>query len=181
MNTTFRLLLALFAFSAVCIVPLRGQDSSAAAKPSGAPSPTITAEQREKLKAAHQKAMLDPKVVDAQASAKSAWDDYRAIMRKKVIAADPSTEPLLDKVDKATEASLSGSSAPVTLTTADQAKLHDAFQKVNSDPDIKDALAKLQQAKKTKDLAVRAAIIAADPSLEPVLDAIDKAKSSGGQ
>ncbi len=47
-----------------------------------------------------------------------------------------------------------------------------------SDPEIADAMAKLEAAKKAKDASIRAAILRADPSLESLLDAIDKNKQA---
>ncbi len=153
--------------------PLRGADATPPASQSSASSQPITQDQWAKLTAAHEKAMQDPKVVAARDNTKKLWDDYLGIVRKKVLANDASMAPLLDKADKIFAAMESGSQPP-PMTADEQKSLRDAVTKVESDPEIKDAMAKFTEAKKAKDVLVRAAILKADPSLEPVLETIDQ-------
>lgn len=84
-----------------CAFPSFAEDAPAAPKPGreakgdkpgdkGGPG-DISQEDREKLKAAHQKAMEDPKVKEAQ---KAFQDALKAAM----LAADPTIGPLLEKM-----------------------------------------------------------------------------------
>jgi Spy/CpxP family protein refolding chaperone len=180
-KTFRRLFLASLALAMAC-PSLYAQDSTPAAKPSAA-QVDITPEQRAKLKDAYQTAMQDPKVLAAQNTVKDAMDNFRSIAKKKVIADDPAMQPILDKADKSVENNPS-TGALSALTPEERTKLHDAFQKVSSDPDVKAGLAKLNEAKKAMNTSIRAAILKADPSLTPVLDAIDKSRqqaSAGAQ
>ena len=137
-------------------------------------TPSIAPDQRAKLKAAYVKAAQDPKVVAAQADVLKAWDNYRAIVKKKILASDASMGPILDKADQISAAQATGQQPPATLTPDEKKSFHDALQKIETDPDVKAAQSKMQDLKKTKDALMRAAIIQADPTLEPVLEEIDK-------
>jgi len=63
----------------------------------------FTPEEREKLKAAHEKIEGDKEVEAAKEKAKQANQEMADLIRKKLIAADPSVEPLLDKLKDARE------------------------------------------------------------------------------
>ena len=54
--------------------------------------------EREKLKAAHQKAMQDPAVQGAHEKMKEARKEYRNSMHAAMLKADPSIQPILDKL-----------------------------------------------------------------------------------
>ena len=61
----------------------------------------LTPEERQKLKAAHQAAMQDPSVKAAEAEKAGDRKDkraYREAMRAAMIKADPSVQPILDKM-----------------------------------------------------------------------------------
>lgn len=186
--------LALVAASAT----LCGQDSGSAPAPAApAPPPPaaqppagaavpITPGQQTQLKAAYEQAMQDPKVQASQGASKEVWDSYRDIVKKKIVANDPAMQPLFDKADKVAAARAAGQ-AVEPLSAEDQKALHDALMKVESDPEIKDAQEKVIDARKATNALVRAAIVKADPTLEPVLEQIDKSRqaaaagAAGGQ
>ena len=58
----------------------------------------LTEEERAKLKAAHQKAMEDPAVRAAQEKLKQARREFREVMRPALLKADPSIQPILEKM-----------------------------------------------------------------------------------
>jgi len=58
----------------------------------------LTEEERAKLKAAHQKAMEDPAVRAAQEKLRQARREFREVMRPALLKADPSLQPILDKM-----------------------------------------------------------------------------------
>ncbi|MEY2488664.1 MAG: hypothetical protein QOC70_606 [Verrucomicrobiota bacterium] len=58
----------------------------------------LTEEERSKLKAAHQKAMADPAVWAARERLRQARREFREIMRPALLKADPSLQPILEKM-----------------------------------------------------------------------------------
>jgi Spy/CpxP family protein refolding chaperone len=58
----------------------------------------LTDEERGKLKAAHQKAMEDPAVRAAQEKLRQARREFREVMRPALLKADPSIQPILEKM-----------------------------------------------------------------------------------
>src|SRR5437867_11330886 len=60
----------------------------------------LSADEREKLKAAHQKAMQDPVVQAAQEKMRQADNEFRNALHASMLKADPSIQPILDKMPK---------------------------------------------------------------------------------
>jgi membrane-bound lytic murein transglycosylase B len=58
----------------------------------------LNEEERSKLKAAHQKAMADPAVWAAREKLRQARREFREIMRPALLKADPSLQPILEKM-----------------------------------------------------------------------------------
>jgi Spy/CpxP family protein refolding chaperone len=58
----------------------------------------LTDEERAKLKAAHQKAMEDPAVRAAEEKLRQARREFREVMRPALLKADPTIQPILDKL-----------------------------------------------------------------------------------
>ena len=58
----------------------------------------LTEDERARLRAAHQKAMMDPIVQAAREKLRQARREFREIMRPALLKADPSIQPILDKV-----------------------------------------------------------------------------------
>ena len=56
--------------------------------------------QLQKLKAAGQKAMQDPAVQAAQEKARQATNEFRDALHASMLKADPSIQPILDKMPK---------------------------------------------------------------------------------
>ncbi|MDP9291615.1 MAG: hypothetical protein M3O82_04535 [Verrucomicrobiota bacterium] len=147
---------------------------------------------REKLKAARENAMKDPKVQaafeDMRATAKESHETLHAALLK----VDPSLQPILDKLKASrmerrkggTADEIDGVDKPAAggvaanLTPEERAKLQAATQKVRSEPDVKATHARTQQARQVFRAALRAAILAADPSLAPLLNQM-QAKRGG--
>jgi hypothetical protein len=58
----------------------------------------LNEEERAKLKAAHQKAMADPAVRAARDRFRQARREFRELMRSALLKADPSVQPILEKM-----------------------------------------------------------------------------------
>jgi Spy/CpxP family protein refolding chaperone len=58
----------------------------------------LTEDERARLRAAHQKAMMDPAVQAAREKLRQARREFREIMRPALLKADPSIQPILDKL-----------------------------------------------------------------------------------
>lgn len=128
-------------------------------------SSDITPEQQQKWNTASHAASLEPEVRQARKVYKDAWDEYRAIVREKILTNDPGMKPILAKGDL---------SDPGKLTQDEIDTLQAALQKVGSDPAITDAVKKLRAARKALAEITGAAILKADPSLAPFVDGMKK-------
>ena len=60
----------------------------------------LSADEREKLKAARQKAMQDPVVQSAQEKRRQADKEFHDALHASMLKADPSIQPILDKMPK---------------------------------------------------------------------------------
>jgi hypothetical protein len=60
----------------------------------------LSPEEREKLKAARQKAMQDPNVQAAHEKMKQAHQEFMTSVHAAMLKADPSIQPVLDKIPK---------------------------------------------------------------------------------
>jgi hypothetical protein len=58
----------------------------------------LSEDERIRLRAAHQKAMMDPAVQAAREKLRQARREFREIMRPALLKADPSIQPILDKL-----------------------------------------------------------------------------------
>ena len=58
----------------------------------------LTEEERSRLKAAHQKALADPAVWAARDKLRQARREFREILRPALLKADPSIQPILEKM-----------------------------------------------------------------------------------
>jgi hypothetical protein len=58
----------------------------------------LSDEERSRLRAAHQKAMMDPAVQAAREKLKQARREFREVLRPALLKADPSLQPILDKL-----------------------------------------------------------------------------------
>jgi hypothetical protein len=58
----------------------------------------LNEEERRRLRAAHEKAMADPAVQAAREKLKQARREFREVMRPALLKADPSIQPILDKL-----------------------------------------------------------------------------------
>ncbi len=60
----------------------------------------LSPDEREKMQAAHQKAMQDPAVQAAKEKMRQAKKEFEDAMHAALLKADPSIQPILDKVPK---------------------------------------------------------------------------------
>jgi hypothetical protein len=58
----------------------------------------LSSEERQKLQAARQKAMQDPSVQAAHNKMRAAHEEFRDAMRAAMLKADPSIQPILNKI-----------------------------------------------------------------------------------
>lgn len=58
----------------------------------------LTDDERARLKAAHQKALSDPAVWAARDRLRQARREFREVLRPALVKADPSIQPILDKL-----------------------------------------------------------------------------------
>ena len=58
----------------------------------------LTEDERARLRAAHQKALSDPAVQAAREKLKQARREFREVLRPALLKADPSIQPILDKL-----------------------------------------------------------------------------------
>jgi Spy/CpxP family protein refolding chaperone len=144
----------------------------------------LTPEEKEKLKAAREKAMQDPKVQDAQENMKAANEVFRAARKQALLAQDPTLGPILDKLEAGQKPVLSGSQGGTktgpperggrrpdlsVLTPEEREKLKAANEKIKDNPDVVSAREKAMEANKQFFSAMHDAMLAADPSIEPIL------------
>jgi Spy/CpxP family protein refolding chaperone len=59
---------------------------------------SLSEDERARLKAAHQKAMADPAVRAAREKLRQARREFREVLRPALLKADPSLQPILDKM-----------------------------------------------------------------------------------
>ena len=59
---------------------------------------SLNEEERSKLRAAHQKAMADPAVRAARDRLRQARREFRELLRPALLKADPSLQPILEKM-----------------------------------------------------------------------------------
>jgi Spy/CpxP family protein refolding chaperone len=59
---------------------------------------SLTEDERLRLRNAHQKAMMDPAVQAARERLRQARREFREILRPALLKADPSIQPILDKL-----------------------------------------------------------------------------------
>src|SRR5437868_5702842 len=106
MKTKILLLLSAAIFALTSVTPLLAQEpppSDDKAGPEGkphGPMGMLTPEEREKLRAAHDKIKDKPGVKDAADKRDEANRKFRDAMHDAMLAADPTIEPLLKKMDE---------------------------------------------------------------------------------
>jgi spore coat protein CotF len=162
--------------------------------PGPGPRGMFSPEEREKLKAAREKAMQDPKVKTAQENMKAANEVFAAARKQALLAQDPSLGPVLDKLETAMKQNPPGpqgagaqagppgrggrrmEAALNSLTPEERQKFQAANQKIKDNPDVVSAREKKMQADKQFAAAMHDAMLAADPTLEPLLKKMEEAR-----
>ena len=225
MKTKLSLLVST-ALLSIALAPAFAQDTSPTPAPSATPAgpggghherfggggmhqglQDMTPEEREKLKAAREKAMQDPKVQSAVENLKTAGEAFRAARKQALLAADSSLGPILDKIDAAIKQNAPGGQAGGpkpggpnaerggrmmeqalnSLTPEEREKVKAASEKIKDNPDVVAARQKMAEAEKQFQSVLHDALIAADPSIEPLLQKMEKARqehqahAAGGQ
>ena len=130
-------------------------------------TPLISPEENQKLRAANMKAKEDPAVVAAR---QKIMDSMKAA-REAIIAKDPSMTPIFDKLQPSTPPA-PGAPRP-QLTAEEQGKLVTARQSMKGTPEE----AAVMSAQTEYSDALDKAMIAADPSVEPIVNKIKAARA----
>lgn len=201
MKRNLKLPLLLLLVAASTALPLGAQTTNAPAKgenlpppppPQGAPGQRgpmalLNDEERAKLKAAHDTAIqMDPSLEQAMKDAQQALQKARKAMNDAMIAADPSVEAILAKMNPPKppgNAPGPNTARPVqgmaALTEGEREQLKAAHEKVKNDPAViaareakKNAIT--PEARRAAEEALRKvsreAMIKADPSIAPILE-----------
>jgi membrane-bound lytic murein transglycosylase B len=103
MKITTLVMTALLAVSIQVATPVSAQDTKSPGKEwrrSETRWGNLSGEEREKMKAAHNKAMLDPSVAAAKQKLRQARNEFRDVMHAAMLKADPSIQPILQKLPK---------------------------------------------------------------------------------
>lgn len=156
----------------------------------------LSPEEREKLRAARDQAMQDESVKAAREKMQSANEELRKVLRPALLSADGSLGPILDKMEKAEKERMDkgpgagrppgpppgdGPRGPMgVLTKEEREKLQAAREKVKDNADVKAAHEKQEAATREFREAMKAAMIAADPSIEPLLEKMREMRPPGG-
>jgi hypothetical protein len=158
----------------------------------------LTPEERQKLHAAREKALKDANVAAALDDKKSVDREFRETTRAALLKEDASLGPILDKIKgpghrHPDRAGSSPSPAPTSdasqidedradntgggrfadLSKDEREKLRTAMQKIRNNPDVTAAHERKIKADKAFRDAMHTAMIAADPSIEPLLKKIE--------
>ena len=147
---------------------------------------------RERFEAAREKAMQDPNVKELKAKADAAGGALRAAVREAMRKTDPGLAEILKKnAGKKFQDEKDGGKpgaerpGPAQLSEGDRQKLMAARETAKSDPAVQAAEEKKKAAATPEDRraatdeffkAMRAAVLKADPSLEPILDQLKAQK-----
>jgi hypothetical protein len=108
-HTTTLTLAACLALTLGGLFSLHGQDPQpqrgrGAGRGLGGPGfDSLSQDEKDKLKAAYEKAQQDSKVKEAREKMEAASKDLREAMKTAELAADPSVEPILKKLEEARE------------------------------------------------------------------------------
>lgn len=168
--------------------------------PGRGPRPILTPEEREKLKAARETAMKDPAVQEAMVKREAAEKDFAQTVNPLLLAQDASLQPILDKLAEAQKEPRQGTppaerrakreggkfgaesrrgpfGAMGSLTPEEREKLHAAFEKIKDNPEVQSAIEKRKEGEKQFREAMKAAMLAADPSLAPLLEKLEQARA----
>lgn len=145
------------------------------------------------MKAAREKAMQDPKVQAARQNVKQAREDLFKITGPLLLAEDSSLQPILDKWKAAQEAPEAGKphgegglhgpghDGPMgTLTPEEREKLRGVQEKIKDNAEVRAGRDKLRDAEKALREAMHSAMLAADPSIAPMLEKTEQMRPRGG-
>lgn len=161
----------------------------------GAGGGIFSPEDREKLRAARDKAMQDENVKTAREKMRAASEEFRKVLRPALLAQDRSLAPILDKMEKAEKERIEkrasdaaagrlsgeGPAGPMAiLTKEEREKLDAARDKVKENAEVKAAREKQDAAAREFRDVMRAAMIAADASVAPLLDKLTQARGRVG-
>lgn len=223
-------MMAALALGAACGT-IRAEDDAPPPPPGGSAEarpdadgrgPKLTPEQREKVKAAMQKANADPRVQAARDDMKAALDDLQTVTHKAMLAQDATLAPTLQKLEQARAerrekmkgrmkermaengerppgagpggpppqggdndrpkrdgfrrgdgpGPRGGDPAIGDLPEDEREKLRAAHEKVKESAEVKAAKDRVEKSHGVNKEAMRVALIAADPSMAPIVDQI---------
>ncbi|MEY2439759.1 MAG: hypothetical protein QOI34_1144 [Verrucomicrobiota bacterium] len=103
MKITSLVVVALVAASVQIGPTIRAQESKSVGKETRRSEGrwgNLSAEERDKMKAAHKKAMQDPSVEAARQKLRQARNEFRDALHAAMLKADPTIQPILQKLPK---------------------------------------------------------------------------------
>ena len=145
---------------------------------------------RARFEAAREKAMQDPNVIELKTKAEAAGNELRIAVREAMMKADPGLADLIKQNvgNKFKEGKEGGNPGLDQLSEGDRKKLKAAREVARTDPAVQAAEEKRRAATTPEahraageefHKAMRAAVLKADPSLEPILDELAKSQKGG--
>ena len=162
------------------LTPLFAQDSTPTPPPPSAPAhghgewhkhgnpmANLTKEERQELKAVVEKTKDDSSVIAAKNDQKEAAKAEREAVKAAVVKADPNAQAIFDSMGK-------GKAGHKELTQEQREELRTDFEKVKEDSSVKTAREQLKKTHEAYVTAWRAAAVAADSKIQPVLDKLPK-------
>lgn len=133
----------------------------------GNPLANLTKEERQELKAVTEKTKDDSSVIAAKNDQKEAMKAEREAVKAAVVKADPNAQAIFDSMGK-------GKAGHKELTQEQREELRTDFEKVKDDSSVKTAREQLKKTHEAYVTAWRAAAVAADSKIQPVLDKLPK-------
>lgn len=147
---------------------------------------SLPPEVRKRFETAREMAVQDPKVKELKGRADAAAGEFRTAMRESMMKADPGLADVLKqqaagKLGKDGDRNHGGQPPLSQLSEGDRQKLMAAREIAKDDPAVQQAEAKMKAATTPEERraaagefhrAMRAALLKADPTLEPILDQI---------
>ena len=151
-------------------------------------SPALSADERQRLAAARERAKNDPTVRSLEQARQAIDEQLQNAMNAAMVAADPALAPTLEKVKTSRERAKGMGDRFRSLSPEQREQLKAAQQKAMQDPEVIAAREKMKsaespearrQASEAMRTAVKAAVAKENPELAPLLDQLGPPEQRG--
>jgi Spy/CpxP family protein refolding chaperone len=151
-------------------------------------SPSLSADERQRLAAARERAKNDPTVRSLEQARQAIDDQLENAMNAAMVAADPALAPTLEKVKTSRERAKGMGDWFRSLSPEQREQLKAAQQKAMQDPEVIAAREKMKsaespearrQASEAMRTAVKAAVAKENPELVPLLEQLGPPEQRG--